>query len=1575
MANIQKNPFVGLRPFESEDSLYFFGRNEQTKALLKLLHETHFLAVVGSSGCGKSSLVRAGLILHLEAGFLVQERDVWHIARMKPGDQPMMNLAQALLTALKQESTPAKVTEFATSLQEQGVHAALDQIVPVLTATDSNLLLLVDQFEEIFRFSMNPQTPDKKEEAVEFVATLLRLAEQADTPIYVCLTMRSDYLGDCDQFQGLPEAMNRSQYLVPRLTRAQRREAILGPIQLAGATISPPLLDRLLNETIEERDDLPVLQHALMLTWNAWAKAGDGAIEISHYEQIGTIHHALSRHADEALNELSKADQLHAQRLFQALTETDASNRQIRRPTHLNDLSAIVEASPEKMLAIIQQFRKDERNFLVLSSQNAADNPLVDISHESLIRQWEKLNEWVQIEAESVKIYRRLTESAELYQQGKADLYRAADLELALEWLKKQNPNIAWAKQYYTRLEFTIKFLKKSQRVRKQELSKIKKIQKDYVQTYQENALLWEKRYVEKKKSFRLLFFLSLLLSITLLFALYFKYKERKRTLLANFNLSKVFEEKALKSFESAYQHQDEKNYQFAWLYSTEALKQEIDLTREAIDASSLKNLFSIEMAQKCLSQRWFSPFLNFHTGEITSIALSPDEKIIASASYNEISLWDISSGHKIRDIDEWGVNSIKFSPDGKLLASASDYEVTIWNVFSGKQIRSFKEHLLETFDVAFSSDGKLIASASADSTIQIWEVSSGKKIGTLLGHTGDVLSLAFNPCKKILVSASSDSTICLWDLLTLKKLSTLIGHTASVTSVAFSQDGQMVVSGSMDTTVRVWNTMTGNQIGLLKNHNAGLNAVMFSPNGKIVASGSMDRSIRLWNIDQQDLIRIIEGHTGSVNSIIFTHDGKKLISGSEDQTIRLWNVEDGNQIHPLKGHSNSITSLAFSSDGQILASSSDDQTIRLWNVSSGNEIYSLHNHYGNVKCITFNYDGSILASGSNDKTIRLWEISSCTEIKTLYGHQDNVNCITFSPDGKLLASGSSDSTVRIWNVTTGHQIYKFSFFNSRVNCVSYSPDGKLLAIGTANNLIHIWDPVKIKKIFTLKKHKAEVINLAYSPDGKLLASASLDQTIILWNTTNGNQIRSFDGHSDFVTSLAFSPDGKILVSGSFDKTIRFWSIESGIEIRTFNGFNEYITCVSFNPYGNIIASGSTNSMIRVWDVAFSQENRTLKGHDDSINKVVFSPNGQLLASASTDKTVRIWEVSSGREIYTLKGHVVNAKSLHFFDDQKLMSVDNWDRTIRLWDLSSGQILFAYRLKYYIEEPVFNHDGKILASACSDHKIRLWSTATGKEIFVDDIKSKDTPKLAISMDGEKIAFNQGTEILVWNVKTHQEIFRLKGHTRRITSLKFNPSGKILASGSYDETLRLWDMTKGTNLRIIKNWRWWEIDELTFSPDGKILLFAYYNFIYLLNTMTGNVIRVLKGHNGSIESVAFSPDGKILASGSTDHTIRLWDISNDNYEDATPDLDPFELFIENGKAKSLLFTFTEGAKFFWDLKQKGLNFVYERKPTLYPQDGYYFEYDPKFRPLLNPPAPGKTKFDQVLEWAMEQERKK
>ena len=458
------NPYVGLRPFDVDESLLFFGRKEQTLELLQRLHQHHFVAVMGSSGCGKSSLLRAGLISSLKAGYLVEDSDRWLICIMKPGQSPLYNLAESLLQQVNPESTATEVESLVQKMMEEGADPFLNIIVPLRKVSNINFFILVDQFEELFRFAFDQNDISKKDEAVNFVKIILELAQQNLVPFYVVITMRADFIGDCVQFIGLPEAMNKSLFLVPRLNRVQLKMVIEGPAKLYGGKLNPSLTSRLLNELDKVKDELPVLQHALMRIWDHEIfKDKNGELDLEDYKSIGGLEKALSIHADEALTGMSMEQKTITKKLFQALTTIDENGRKIRRPVLLSHLEKLTLGTEEQLLNIIDHFIKDKRSFLIINKAANSKEKVIDISHESLIRQWDTLSNWVDEEGESASMYLHLVEAANLQKQDKKDFLIGSELQLALEWRDKFKPSAFWADLYKKGFEECMAYLKASE--------------------------------------------------------------------------------------------------------------------------------------------------------------------------------------------------------------------------------------------------------------------------------------------------------------------------------------------------------------------------------------------------------------------------------------------------------------------------------------------------------------------------------------------------------------------------------------------------------------------------------------------------------------------------------------------------------------------------------------------------------------------------------------------------------------------------------------------------------------------------------------------------------------------------------------------------------------------------------------------------------------------------------------------------------------------------------------------------------------------------------------------------------
>jgi hypothetical protein len=497
------NPFPGLRPFETDEYRLFFGREGQSDALITRLERARFLAVVGTSGSGKSSLVRAGLLPALRGGMMAGAGSGWRICILRPGSDPIGNLAHSLaekevLPEAGGGLAPAETEAIIEATLKCGSLGLVDAARQARLGEHDKLLVLVDQFEEVFRFRAARAVTSTGDDAAAFVKLLIEAAQQRQFSIYVVLTMRSDFLGDCAQFQGLPEAINEGQYLIPRMTRDDRRMAIMGPVGVSRGKMSESLINRLLNDVGDNPDQLPILQHALMRTWDYWTthrREGE-PLDLEHYEAIGTMTDALSLHADEAWNELPDDHSRRvAEKLFKALTEKGADNREIRRPTRLSEISAAAEASEANVVAVIDVFRREGRSFLMPPAEaELSSDSIIDISHESLIRNWDRLKKWVDEEAQSVRIYRRLAEAAVLHREGKEGLLIDPALQFALDWREQQRPNRAWANRYHPEFETAIGLLDASRDRRDSQLQAEQQRQAAELQAEQQTRAAQRKR-------------------------------------------------------------------------------------------------------------------------------------------------------------------------------------------------------------------------------------------------------------------------------------------------------------------------------------------------------------------------------------------------------------------------------------------------------------------------------------------------------------------------------------------------------------------------------------------------------------------------------------------------------------------------------------------------------------------------------------------------------------------------------------------------------------------------------------------------------------------------------------------------------------------------------------------------------------------------------------------------------------------------------------------------------------------------------------------------------------------------
>jgi WD40 repeat protein/serine/threonine protein kinase len=587
-------------------------------------------------------------------------------------------------------------------------------------------------------------------------------------------------------------------------------------------------------------------------------------------------------------------------------------------------------------------------------------------------------------------------------------------------------------------------------------------------------------------------------------------------------------------------------------------------------------------------------------------------------------------------------VTSVAFSPDGKRLASASsDSVVKVWDGASGRELRTLRGHTGEIWSVAFSPDGERLASASWDHTVKVWDATSGQELRTRKGHTGLVMSVAFSPDGQRLASAG-DATVKVWDAVTGRELRTLKGHTGQVSGVAFSPDGKRLASAG-DATVKVWDAVTGRELRTLKGHIGQVSGVAFSPDGNSIASGGQG-GVQVWQATTGQELRTLKGHTDAVMSVAFSPDGQRLASAG-DATVKVWDAVTGRELRTLKGHTGQVSSVAFSPDGQRLASADWAKTVKLWDAARGEEPRLLNGDTGRVTSVAFSPDGQRLAATHDvgrdlggggfavtGGEVKVWDTASGLKLRTLSSGPFQIGCVAFSPDGQRIAAGGS--VVKVWHVDTGTEMRNPA--GMAIQSLAFSPDSQLLALGMVAGGV-VWERPRGQRS-QWGVHRGEVTSVAFSPDGKRIASASksekrqgsgnYDVTLKVWDPESDQELLTLGGEHEGVSTVACSADGPRLASASWDTTVKLWDAASGQEPRILKGHTSAVMSVAFSPDGKRLASIDLNDTLKVWDTATGQELLTLKGpgHNVAVMTVVFGPDGHHLAAASHNRPVMVWD-------------------------------------------------------------------------------------------------------------------------------------------------------------------------------------------------------------------------------------------------------------------------------------------------------------------------------------------------------------
>lgn len=605
-----------------------------------------------------------------------------------------------------------------------------------------------------------------------------------------------------------------------------------------------------------------------------------------------------------------------------------------------------------------------------------------------------------------------------------------------------------------------------------------------------------------------------------------------------------------------------------------------------------------------------------------------------------------------------------------------------LWRLLRHNGERMSLQHQAEVWAVAYSPDGKMIATGHSedDDSVKLWDAATGGLIKVLKGANALPWSIAFSPEGAKLAGAFNDRVARVWDVASGRESLVLSGHRSRVTSVAFSPDGKTIATGSDDETVKLWDAATGRERLTIRVGSGLIKAVAFSPDGKLLATGGV----------------------GSPTP------------GRSALMVKLWRPVSGEEVGAFDP--DGTMSLAFSPDGKTLVTGVVN-VVRLWDVASRREIATLRGHNSRVRAVAFAPNGRYIASASDDRTAKLWDVETRQELVTLKGHRAEIFATAFSPDGRSLVTGAMDFTAKVWDIGAATELTVIRNTRSIFNRVAFAPDGRRIATGEST-VLAIRDAQTGRELVLCKGHAGAVAGFDFSPDGRTIATVSQDRTVRLWDAASGKELFALSGHTGIGMSVAFSPDGRKLVSSGQDQTARVWDLAERRETLTLKGHVHPVTpAVAFTPDGRRIVTGSYDKTVKLWDAATGKELATFSGQVKPVMSVAVSPDGKLLAAGSADTTVKLWELATGREVATLTGSAGHVRALAFSPDGKRLATGSGDGVIRLWDPASGQELIALRDHLdQVNSVSFSPDGQTLASATANGPVRLWRAAQNMEM-------------------------------------------------------------------------------------------------------------------------------------------------------------------------------------------------------------------------------------------------------------------
>ena len=987
LTGIGANPFPGLRPFSIDESHLFFGREGQVDEILLKLSQHRCVTVMGYSGSGKSSLMHCGLVPVLYGGFMTERGPNWTVLIVRPGSSPIHNLTEAainLLIAQERISADDVVIHRAiiNSVLRNGANGLVELAKHLQTQYDENVFFLVDQFEELFRFKQTG-AEDASNEASLYVNLVIHAVHQRHVPVYVALNMRSDFIGECAAFAGLAQMVNKSNYLVPQMTRDQKRMAIEGPVAVGGGRISQRLVKKLLSDMGDNQDQLPIMQHALMRTWDYWVvnREESEPIDIRHYNAIGRVAQALSLHANEAYDELTTREKEIAEILFKGITEKNQENQGLRRPAKIGVVAELASAQEAEVIKVVETFRKPGRSFLMPGGNTQLNaNSVVELSHESLMRIWTRLSTWVDEEHESAHMYKRISDAAAMYQIGKTGLWRPPDLQLALNWQKKQRPTRTWAQRYDVAFERAIVFLDTSRITYEAELK---------------NQELLQRRLLRRSRITSVI--LAILLLVAIGFFLYgftqqIEAKKNEARAVESQKLAeqeaesaKLAKERAEKQTELAEargREIDKQRQELVKAYGklTEALRlakqqteramasEEIaEIQRDSAIANKIKADQALQLAQERAIENKQLLMLSI-AQQLSAKAEGIQDKEMSGLAAMQGYLFHTGNGGREYDayifrglyyaltkLNGLSYNALKVPGNlrnrmyalavaknrGTFYTTGNDGRIIEGDLNRLSASKVIAANPFPNRVLALSPDERYLVVGSDSTFMQIINLSASgrEKIKIVEGHKGFVNDIKFLPLNGGFLSVSADRSIRLTQISGESKV--LATVSTPIKALDINPAGTEAVGVAASGEVFRIDLRTNQVSKLLTEAPNRVLAVAYHPNRPVIAygvevldaKGQTQRGIvKLFDLRQNKVVKELEGHLSAISDIDYSPDGKLLASAGLDNKLQMWVVDREEDLPVLMDNNNqNVWDIAFANGSDYLIATSNNGEIRIW--------------------------------------------------------------------------------------------------------------------------------------------------------------------------------------------------------------------------------------------------------------------------------------------------------------------------------------------------------------------------------------------------------------------------------------------------------------------------------------------------------------------------------------------------------------------------------------------------------------------------------------------------------------------